>query len=69
MPIRLFRVCHTCSSLQEAKAHREKELKRAEEDLNKIKKKAEESTKTMKTKQQVMFLFLFFYLLQFNGTN
>jgi len=40
--------------LQEAEAHREKELKKAEEDLNKIKKKAEESTKNMKAKQQVM---------------
>ena len=56
MPIRLYRVCHICSSSQEAKAHREKELKKAEEDLNKIKKKAEESTKTMKAKQQVMCL-------------
>ena len=40
--------------LQEAKAHREKELKKAEEDLNKAKKKAEESTKSMKEKQQVV---------------
>lgn len=45
---------HAFSSWQEAKAHREKELKKAEEDLNKIKKKAEESTKTMKAKQQVI---------------
>ena len=46
--------CCRCFSLQEAKAHREKELKKAEEDLNKAKKKAEESTKSMKEKQQVV---------------
>lgn len=39
--------------LQEAKTHREKELKKAEEDLNKIKKQAEESSKEMKSKKQV----------------
>ena len=33
--------------------HREKELKKAEEDLNKMKKKAEESCKETKEKQQV----------------
>ena len=46
--------CCRCFLLQEAKAHREKELKKAEEDLNKAKKKAEESTKSMKGKQQVI---------------
>ncbi|XP_068676105.1 structural maintenance of chromosomes protein 2-like isoform X1 [Montipora foliosa] len=45
--------CHDVENkMKQAKAHHEKELKKAEEDLNKIKKKAEESTKTMKTKQQ-----------------
>jgi len=38
--------------LQEAKSHREKELKTAEEEVKKSKKKAEESTKNMKAKQQ-----------------
>ena len=38
---------------QEAKTHRERELKKAEGDLNKIKKKAEESSKDMKDKEQV----------------
>ena len=47
--------CWRCFLLQEAKAHREKELKKAEEDLNKAKKKAEESTKSMKEKQQVVY--------------
>ena len=46
--------CCRCFLLQEAKTHREKELKKAEEDLNKAKKKAEESTKSMKGKQQVV---------------
>ena len=46
--------CCRCFLLQEAKTHREKELKKAEEDLNKAKKKAEESTKSMKGKQQVI---------------
>ena len=40
--------------MQEAKSHREKELKTAEEDVKKSKKKAEESTKNMKAKQQVI---------------
>ena len=41
---------------QEAKSHREKELKTAEEEVKKSKKKAEESTKNMKAKQQVTFV-------------
>lgn len=41
-------------TLQEAKSHREKELKTAEEEVKKSKKKAEESTKNMKAKQQVI---------------
>jgi len=44
--------------LQEAKSHREKELKTAEEEVKKSKKKAEKSTKNMKAKQQV-FSFAF----------
>ena len=43
-----------CFLLQEAKSHREKELKTAEEEVKKSKKKAEESTKNMKAKQQVI---------------
>ncbi|CAB3985816.1 52 kDa repressor of the inhibitor of the kinase-like, partial [Paramuricea clavata] len=39
----------------EAKTHRERELKKAEEDLNKIKKKAEDSSKDMKDKEQEDF--------------
>ena len=38
---------------QEAKVFREKELKKAEEDLNKAKKMAENSTKESKAKEQV----------------
>lgn len=39
--------------IQEAKTHRERELKKAEEDLDKMKKKAEKSCKDMKEKEQV----------------
>lgn len=49
--------------LQEAKSHREKELKTAEEDVKKSKKKAEESTKNMKAKQQASLCVTFIHFM------
>ena len=51
----LSQKCKTLESkIKDAKAHREKELKTAEQEVTKAKKKAEESNKTMKAKQQVI---------------
>ena len=47
------------SSLQNAKSHREKELKKAESDMSKAKQRAENSIKLFKTKEQVTFFFSF----------
>ena len=41
--------------VQNAKLHREKELKKAEDQMNKAKQRAENSTKEFKEKEQVRF--------------